>query len=99
MREPRGERHHAVELIAMDDEEPPAIRRLVDGLGTQLDARERQAAIFAEGLVVIAGDEDDAGSLFDLAQDGVDDAGLRVAPVPGPLQTPAIDNVADQIER
>src|SRR5947207_12337160 len=53
MREPLRAGDHSIELIAMDDEQPLAVRGLMDSLALDLDAGDVSAAIFAERLVVI----------------------------------------------
>ena len=99
MREPARIGDDAVELIAMDDEKAPPVGGFVNGIHSDLDARERQSAIIAEHLVVIAGHIDDARAVLDLGEDGVEHARVRGRPEPILLQPPAIDDVADKIER
>ena len=48
---------------------------------------------------MVARHEDDAGAAIDLAQNFVHHLLLRLAPVPAPLELPAIDDVADQEQR
>ena len=50
-------------------------------------------------LVVIAGDIDDARALAGLAQQLLDDVVVRLRPVPGTAQPPAVDDIADEIDR
>ncbi len=57
------------------------------------------AGIVAQELVVIAGNVDDPGSLARLAQEFLDDIVMVLRPVPGFLQPPSVDDVADQINR
>ena len=53
----------------------------------------------AQELVVIAGDVDDARALAALAQQLLHHVVVRLRPVPGAAQPPAVDDVADQIDR
>src|ERR1700761_4832189 len=99
MGEPLGEFDHAVELIAVDDEQLLAVRGLVDRLLRDLDAGIGAAAIGAQEFVVIAGHEDHARAFIHLAQDLLHHVAVRVGPVPAALELPAVDDVADQIER
>lgn len=64
-----------------------------------LDAAEMGAGIVAQELVVIAGDVDDAGALAALAQKLLDDVVMLLRPVPAAFQAPAVDDIADQVER
>ena len=48
---------------------------------------------------MIAGDVDDAGALPRLAQELLDDVVMLLRPVPALLQPPAVDDVADEIDR
>ena len=55
--------------------------------------------IVAQELVVVAGDVDDARALARLAQQLLHDVVVRLRPVPALLQPPAVDDVADEIDR
>ena len=57
-----------------------------------------RAGVVAQKLVVIAGDVDDARALARLAQELLDDVVVLLRPVPAPLEPPAVDDVADEIE-
>ena len=48
---------------------------------------------------MVAGDVDDAGALARLAQQFLHDVVVALRPVPGAPQPPAVDDVADQIDR
>ena len=98
-REPAGIIDHDVELIAVDDEEPPAVRSLVDRGVHHLDAAERHAEIGAGELVVVAGQENHPCSLANLAQQFLDDVVMGLRPVPAAFERPAIDDVADEVDR
>ena len=70
----------------------------MDGVLDDLDAAEMRAVIVAQEFVVIAGDVDDARALARLAQQLLHDVVVRLRPVPGRAQRPAVDDVADQID-
>ena len=57
------------------------------------------AVIVAQELVVIARQIDDAGALARLAQQLLHHVVVRLRPVPAATQLPAVDDVADQIDR
>ena len=82
----------------MRDKEPLAARRRVNGLLADRDAAEGEAQVVPGGFVVVAGDVDDGGALARLAQHLLDDVVVRLVPVPAPLQLPAVDDVADEVE-
>ena len=71
----------------------------VDGVLDHVDAAEMRAVIVAQELVVIAGDVDDLGALARLAQKLLDEVVMRLRPVPARFQRPAVDDVADEIDR
>src|SRR5271169_1275005 len=52
----------------------------------------------AHRFVVIAGDIDDLGALARLAQYFLHDVVMRLVPIPAPLELPAVDDVAHQVE-
>lgn len=47
---------------------------------------------------MIAGHVDDARAFLDFAQDQIHDAAMVVVPEPASAQTPAVDDIADEIE-
>ena len=57
------------------------------------------AVIVAQEFVVIAGQIDDARALAGLAQQLLHHVVVGLRPVPARLQLPAVDDVADQIDR
>ena len=75
-----------------------AVGAVVDCVLHHLDAAEMRAVIVAQELVVIAGHVDDARALARLAQQLLHDVVVRLRPVPGRAQRPAVDDVADQID-
>ena len=58
-----------------------------------------RAVIVAQELVVVAGDVDDLGALARLAQHLLHEVVVRLRPVPARFQRPAIDDIADQVDR
>lgn len=96
--QPAGVADHAVELVAVQDQQAAAVGGDVDGLVLDDDAPEAAEGEVAENLVVIAGDVDDAGPLAGLAQQFLDDVVVGLVPVPGALEAPAVEDVADQVE-
>jgi hypothetical protein len=71
----------------------------VHGLADDVDAAEMQVEIVAQHLVVVARHVDDARALARLAQQLLDDVVVRLVPVPAALQPPAVDDVADEVDR
>ncbi len=98
MGEPAGVAHHNVELVAMDDQEPPAVGGLVDDMVHHFDPAELHAQEFAGEFVVIARNEHHAGALAHLAQQFLDDVVMGLRPIPARFEPPAVENVADEEE-
>ena len=98
-REPAHVAYHRVELVAVQDEHRAAIGAAVNGFLLHFYAAEIGANIVAEELVVIARNVDDAGALADLAQQLLHHVVVALRPVPALAQAPAVDDVADQIDR
>src|SRR6185437_3641365 len=98
-REPAREIDDTVELVAMDDEQAQSVGRLVNRFTQNLDAGTNASAIRPEEFVVIAGNETDARTVVDLAQDFLHHAAMVFVPEPATAQLPAIDDVAYEIER
>ena len=91
--------HHDVELIAMDDEQALFIGGHVIGMIGDFDAAENRPDIVARELVVIAGHVNHAGALAHLAQQLLHDIIVGLRPIPTVLEPPAVDHVADEIDR
>ena len=91
--------HDHIELVAVDDEQPPSVGRRVDIGGAHLDAAEMRAEVVAQEFVVVAGQVDDAGALARLSQQLLRDVVMRLRPMPVPAEPPAVDDVADQVDR
>ena len=88
-----------IERIAMHDQQTAPVSSDVNRVIHHLDAPELQLCEISQPLVVIPRDIDDPRSLADLAQQLLDYIVVRLRPVPGFLQPPAVDDVADQINR
>lgn len=90
--------HDGVELVAVNDEEAPAVGRGVIVVRTHLDVAEARAEEVAEKVVVITGNEDNLGPLAGTLQELVYDVVVLPRPVPLLAQRPDIDDVSDQVE-
>ncbi len=88
-----------VELVAVDDEIALAVGGGVDRLAPDLDAAEGQAEELAGEFVMVAGNEDHARAAPDLAQKLLHDVVVRLRPVPAAAKPPAVDDVADEVDR
>ena len=97
--EPPGALDDAVEEVAVRDPQPLAVGGDVQPLVDDVDAAEVVADVAARELVVVAGNEDHARALARLAQQLLDDVVVRLRPVPAAAQLPAVDDVADEVER
>ena len=97
--EPAGIEHHPVERIAVHDHQSAAVGGGVDDLVRDLDPAEMHAGIAAQHLVMVARDQDDARAPVRHLQDAAHHLVMRVGPVPALFQPPAVDDIADQIER
>ena len=97
--EPLGVPHDDVEFVAVHDEKPLAVRRRVFGVADDLDAAERQADELPREFVVIARHEHHARAAPDLAQKLLDDVVMRLRPVEARAHAPAVEDVADEIDR
>src|SRR3546814_1858936 len=73
--------------------------RSVDRLFPDLDAAEIHAGELAEHLVMIAGNIDDVGAALGALHHPADDGIVPFGPEVALLHPPAVDDVADQIER
>jgi hypothetical protein len=91
--------HHHIVLVAVHDQKASTIGGLMDGRVDDLNATHLHAEIVAQELIVIAREIDDARALAALAQQLLHHVIVRLRPVPALLQPPAIDDIADQIDR
>src|SRR5688572_17749783 len=83
----------------MRDPQALAVRRKMDGIFPHCDVTERQPDELARVLVMIAWNVDHLRALARMAQYFLHDIVMRLWPVPAFAQLPAIENVANQIER
>ena len=97
--EPLRMAHDDVEFVAMNDEVAFAVSRCMDRAALDLDPAEGQAEELTGELIVVAGNEHHPRAPADLAQQFLDDIVMRLRPVPAGAETPAVDDVADQIDR
>ena len=88
-----------VEFVAMNDEITLAVDRGVDRLPPDLDPAEGQAEELTGELIVIARNEHHPRAAPHLSQQFLDDVVMRLRPVPAGAESPAVDDVADQVDR
>ncbi len=91
--------HHPVEMIAMHDKITAPIGAGMDRLIDDLYAGEMHAAIVAQERVVISRDVNDARTLIGCAEKLHQHVAMGGGPIPVRAQPPAVDNVADEINR
>ncbi len=97
--EPASIEHDAVELIAMQHKQAAPVRGGVDVFADKLDAAEVEPGIVAERLVMVARHVDHARAALRPLEDGAHHVIVARRPVPALAQLPAVNDVADQIER
>ncbi len=88
-----------VEFVAVNDEITLAVCRGVDRLPLDLDPTEGQAEELAGEFIVVAGNENHPRAAPHLSQQFLDDVVMRLRPVPAGAESPAVDDVADQVDR
>src|SRR5262249_36968612 len=98
MGEPTRLGHHEVKMIAVNHQVAAAVGAEVDIALGYFDAAEMGAVVFTQKLVVIAWHVNHAGAFARLAQQLLNYVVVSLRPIPSHLQTPAVDNVADQID-
>ena len=86
-----------IEFVAVQNMQAFAIRCLVNGIVHDLDAAEIGAAVLSQRLVVIAGNEDDPGTLAHLTQQFLQDIVVRLQPDRPTPDPPEVYDVADQV--
>ena len=97
--QPLGVLDHAVEVVAMRDPQAPAVHGDVHAVFHHVDAAEVVVQKAARKLVVVARHEDHMAALARAAQQLLHHVVVRLRPVPAAAQLPAVDDVADQIQR
>jgi len=98
MGQPLGVLHHAVELVAMHDQVASPVQAGMNGLVQYLDVAELKIRVIAGEFVVVSRHIDDPGALARFTQQFLHHVVMGLGPIPRPLQPPAVDHVADQIE-
>ena len=102
LRQPGHVDRDAVEFVAVDHEQSPAVGGLVQELVGDFDvAGERGLQlvhVVAQELVVVAGHVADDRAALDHAKDAADQERVRVVPMKAAVHFPAVDDVADQVE-
>ena len=88
-----------VEHVAVHDQIAAAVAAFMDCRLHHFDTAEMGAVVVAQEFVVIAGQIDDARALAGFAQKLLHHVVVRLRPVPARPQLPAVDDVADQIDR
>ena len=80
----------------MQDQQPAAIRQRVYSIALDCDVTELMIDKPSREFVMIAGDIDDIGAVTGLLQDFLHNIVVRLRPIPRTLQSPSINNIADQ---
>src|SRR3546814_20624008 len=83
----------------MDDEQFAPVGGFVDRLAADFDATEIEAVERLHHLVMVAGDVDDACAALRALQHAPDDVIMLGLPEMPLLEPPAVDDVADEVER
>ncbi len=91
--------HHDVEFIAMNDEIALAVGRGMDRLPLDLDPAECESEELTGKFIVVAWNEHHPRAAPDLAKQFLNDVVVRLRPVPARAKAPAVDDVADQVDR
>ena len=91
--------HDDVEFVAVRDEIALAVGCDVDRPPLDLDPAEAQAEELAGKFIVVAGNEHHPRAAPDLAQQLLDHVVVRLRPVPAGTKAPAVDDVANEIDR
>src|SRR5215475_9770942 len=97
-REPARVANDHDEQVAVNDEVALAVGGDVDGILEHLDAAEVGTVVIAQELVMIARNVEQANSFARLAQQLLHDVVVKLRPIPGGAELPAVDDVADQID-
>jgi hypothetical protein len=96
--EPLGVFDHAVELVAVDDQELAPVGAFEDGVAQDHHLADGEAVVVPRDLVVVAGDVDDPRAVAGHGQELLQDLVVGLGPVPVAGEAPAVDDVADQEE-
>lgn len=85
-----------IEFVAMQEEETASVGKLMHDFPDDAYVAKGDAKVIAQGLVMIAGDEDDAFAMARPAQDLLHHRVLRLGPDNMAAHGPKIDDIADQ---
>ena len=96
-REPAAVADHGIKLVAVHDEQLAVVGRHVDELVGDLDATQVVDEVPQE-LVVISGRVEHLRPAANQFNKPAENEAVGVVPVPGALQPPAVDEVADDVE-
>src|ERR1700733_373813 len=97
--EPLRMAYDDVEFVAMNDKITLAVGSGMDRLPPDLDPAEGQAEELTSEFVVGARDEHHPRAPPHLSEQFLDDIVMRLGPVPAGAEPPAVDDVADQVDR
>ena len=97
--EPALAHHHRVELVTVQNQQPPSIGGVVDRRTPDLDPAEVHSGKLAKHLIVVAGDVNDTGPALGLLHQPADDGIMAFGPEESLLHPPAVDDVTDEVER
>jgi len=87
-----------VVFVSVGDQEGFTASGAVDGAVGELDSAEVQAGVLPEGVVVIAGDVGDVGTLFGDFEQATNDLVVHHRPAPTGAEGENVDDVADEVE-
>lgn len=88
----------AVERVAVNHQEPPALLGDMRGFAHQAHSAKVHVDIVAQRFVMVAGNVDDLGSFTRLAEQLLNDVVVALIPIDRLAQPPAVDDVADQVQ-
>ena len=94
----REEANYGVELVAMQDQQAPSVRRRVHCTLADMDVAENHAVVVTQQLVVVARYIGDPGAVLGLAEYRADHVVVQLWPVQSPFHLPDVDDVADEVE-
>src|SRR5688572_4647795 len=91
--------HDDIELVAVHDEQAASVGRLMEVAAADFDAAEMRTEIVAQELVMVSRQIDHPRAFSGLAENCLGHVVMGLRPVPISLQPPAVDDVADQVDR
>src|SRR5450830_327116 len=99
MSEPARILYDQIEDIAVDDQISSPVSTFVNRVLKHFDAAEVRPVVGSQEFVVIAGDVDNSRALANLAEHLLHEIVMRLRPMPTGFQCPAVDDIADEIDR